>query len=84
MPRSGPGAIGQEEQLLPVKAANHCTSRETARDTGPSQCHGAGCFTQVVSNGSYPIHVAAAGTQAASQPANASFADTGVVPRLCD
>ena len=74
----------QEGCLLPVKAVNHCTSRETARYTRPSQRHGASRFTQVVSNGSYPIHVAATGTQAASQPANASFAYAGVVTCFCD
>lgn len=66
----------------PVKAVDHGTPREAARDAGPSQGHGAGCLAQVVAHGSDPVHVAAAGAQAARQAPHAALPYAGVVTRL--
>lgn len=66
----------------PVEAVAHGAPREAARDAGPSQGHGAGGLAQVVADGSDPVHVAAAGTQAARQPSHAALPYAGVVPRL--
>lgn len=67
----------------PVEAVHHGAPGEAARDAGPSQGHGAGRLAQVVPDGSYPVHVAAAGAQAARQAPDAALPDAGVVPRLC-
>lgn len=79
------GGAGQRRAAAgrsPVKAVDHGTPGEAARDAGPSQGHGAGCLAQVVPDGADPVHVAAAGAQAARQAPHAALPDAGVVPRL--
>lgn len=81
--RAEQGRAGLGARPSPVEAVDHGTAREAASDAGPSQGHGAGCLTQVVTDGSNPVHVAATGAQAAREPPHAALADAGVVPSLC-
>lgn len=67
----------------PVEAGPHGASRQTTCDAGPGERHGAGRLTQVVPDGSYPLHVAPARTQTASQASDTSLPYAGVVPCFC-